>query len=162
MIDGTEFGLKAIHTPGHAPNHLCFFLEEERVLFSGDHVLQGTTTVVIPERGGDMKAYLASLEQAAQDPAPLAHLPRTRRRGRGGEGASSTSTWRIGGCASARSTEGAARRTGEDHRPRGGDLHRDSRGAPRAGCEQVHAHLLKMKAEGKVAGTNVRAAWKVA
>ncbi|MDZ4827559.1 MAG: MBL fold metallo-hydrolase, partial [Actinomycetota bacterium] len=62
-IEGTEFRLVAIHTPGHAPNHLCFFLEEERMLFTGDHVLNGTTTVVNPQRGGDMVEYLASLER---------------------------------------------------------------------------------------------------
>ena len=62
-IDGTEFRLEALHTPGHAPNHLCFFLEEERMLFTGDHVLNGTTTVVNPQRGGDMVQYLASLER---------------------------------------------------------------------------------------------------
>src|SRR5438477_5542214 len=62
-IEGTEFRLEAVHTPGHAPNHLCFFLEDERVLFTGDHVLNGTTTVVNPQRGGDMIQYLASLER---------------------------------------------------------------------------------------------------
>ena len=62
-IDGTEFRLEAMHTPGHAPNHLCFFLDEERTLFTGDHVLNGTTTVVNPQRGGDMVEYLASLER---------------------------------------------------------------------------------------------------
>ncbi len=60
---GTEFRLEALHTPGHAPNHLCFLLDEERALFTGDHVLNGTTTVVNPQRGGDMAQYLASLER---------------------------------------------------------------------------------------------------
>ncbi len=62
-IDGTEFRLEALHTPGHAPNHLCFWLDEERTLFTGDHVLNGTTTVVNPQRGGDMIQYLASLDR---------------------------------------------------------------------------------------------------
>ena len=62
-IEGTEFRLEALHTPGHAPNHLCFWLDEERALFTGDHVLNGTTTVVNPERGGDMVQYLASLDR---------------------------------------------------------------------------------------------------
>ena len=62
-IDGTEFRLEALHTPGHAPNHLCFWLDEERALFTGDHVLNGTTTVVNPQRGGDMIQYLASLDR---------------------------------------------------------------------------------------------------
>ena len=62
-VDGTEFRLEVLHTPGHAPNHLCFLLDEERALFTGDHVLNGTTTVVNPERGGDMVQYLASLDR---------------------------------------------------------------------------------------------------
>ena len=39
-IDGTEFRLEVLHTPGHAPNHLCFFLDEERMLFTGDTILE--------------------------------------------------------------------------------------------------------------------------
>ncbi|MGH9137060.1 MAG: MBL fold metallo-hydrolase [Acidimicrobiales bacterium] len=61
-IEGTEFRLTAVHTPGHASNHLCFLLEEERTLFSGDHVMQGSTVVISPP-DGDMAAYLASLER---------------------------------------------------------------------------------------------------
>ena len=61
-IEATEFRLEAVHTPGHASNHLCFLLEQERVLFSGDHVMQGSTVVISPP-DGDMAAYLASLER---------------------------------------------------------------------------------------------------
>ena len=43
-IDGTEFRLEVLHTPGHAPNHLCFFLDEERMLFTGDTILGGMTS----------------------------------------------------------------------------------------------------------------------
>src|SRR6476469_10040403 len=60
VVQGTEWSMQALHTPGHAPNHLCFLLEDERTLFTGDHVLNGTTTVVSPKRGGDMAVYLAS------------------------------------------------------------------------------------------------------
>jgi recombination protein RecT len=51
-----------IHTPGHAANHLCLVLEEDGLLFSGDHVLNGSTTVIDPP-DGHMSAYLASLDR---------------------------------------------------------------------------------------------------
>jgi hydroxyacylglutathione hydrolase len=54
------FVIQAIFTPGHAVDHLCYYLERERILFSGDLIL-GTGTTVIPVDGGDMTAYLASL-----------------------------------------------------------------------------------------------------
>jgi glyoxylase-like metal-dependent hydrolase (beta-lactamase superfamily II) len=57
-----EFALRAVHTPGHASNHLCYLLEEERLLFTGDHVMQGSTVVINPP-DGDMIAYLAALER---------------------------------------------------------------------------------------------------
>jgi glyoxylase-like metal-dependent hydrolase (beta-lactamase superfamily II)/8-oxo-dGTP pyrophosphatase MutT (NUDIX family) len=64
--------LRAIHTPGHASNHLCYLLEETRMLFTGDHVMQGSTVVINPP-DGDMRAYLASLEMLlAEDIAILA------------------------------------------------------------------------------------------
>jgi glyoxylase-like metal-dependent hydrolase (beta-lactamase superfamily II)/8-oxo-dGTP pyrophosphatase MutT (NUDIX family) len=52
--------LAVFHTPGHASNHLCYLLEQERMLFTGDHVMQ-TSTVVIGPPDGDMTAYLDSL-----------------------------------------------------------------------------------------------------
>ena len=61
-IEATEFRIRAIHTPGHASNHLCYLLEEERTLFSGDHIMDGSTVVIAPP-DGDMAAYLASLEK---------------------------------------------------------------------------------------------------
>ena len=64
-IEATEFRLTAHHTPGHASNHLCYLLEEERMLFSGDHVMEGSTVVIGPP-DGDMAAYLDSLEQIRQ------------------------------------------------------------------------------------------------
>ncbi|MDQ2779513.1 MAG: MBL fold metallo-hydrolase, partial [Pseudomonadota bacterium] len=52
--------LRVVHTPGHASNHLCYLLEEEQTLFTGDHVMQGSTVVINPP-DGDMTAYLKSL-----------------------------------------------------------------------------------------------------
>lgn len=62
QIEATEFRLTAVHTPGHASNHLCYLLEEERLLFSGDHVMNGSTVVIRPP-DGDMAAYLEQLER---------------------------------------------------------------------------------------------------
>jgi glyoxylase-like metal-dependent hydrolase (beta-lactamase superfamily II) len=53
--------LRALHTPGHASNHVCWLLEETRMLFTGDHVMQGSTVIINPP-DGDMQAYLRSLE----------------------------------------------------------------------------------------------------
>jgi glyoxylase-like metal-dependent hydrolase (beta-lactamase superfamily II) len=53
--------LRVLHTPGHASNHLCFLLEEEATLFTGDHVMQGSTVVINPP-DGDMAAYLGALQ----------------------------------------------------------------------------------------------------
>jgi glyoxylase-like metal-dependent hydrolase (beta-lactamase superfamily II) len=61
-IEATEFRIRAIHTPGHSSNHLCYLLEEERTLFSGDHVMDGSTVVIAPP-DGDMAAYLESLDK---------------------------------------------------------------------------------------------------
>ena len=64
--------LRAIHTPGHASNHLCYLLEQTKMLFTGDHVMQGSTVVINPP-DGDMRAYLRSLERLlAEDIAIIA------------------------------------------------------------------------------------------
>ena len=60
--DGAASTLQALHTPGHASNHLCFLLEEEKLLFTGDHVMQASTVVINPP-DGDMAAYVGALQQ---------------------------------------------------------------------------------------------------
>ncbi len=67
MADGDRvcaggFTLRALHTPGHAANHLCFLLEEERILIAGDQVMDRSTVVISPP-DGDMLAYLESLQR---------------------------------------------------------------------------------------------------
>jgi glyoxylase-like metal-dependent hydrolase (beta-lactamase superfamily II) len=61
-VEGPGWRLEVVHTPGHASNHLCFALPQERALFSGDHVMGWSTTVVAPP-DGDMAAYMRSLEK---------------------------------------------------------------------------------------------------
>jgi glyoxylase-like metal-dependent hydrolase (beta-lactamase superfamily II) len=61
-VSGAGWTLEAIATPGHTSNHLCFALPEANALFSGDHVMGWSTSVVVPP-DGDMGAYLASLEK---------------------------------------------------------------------------------------------------
>ena len=71
-VDLGEIALRAIHTPGHASNHLCYLLEQTKMLFTGDHVMQGSTVVINPP-DGDMRAYLHSLERLlAEDVAIIA------------------------------------------------------------------------------------------
>lgn len=57
-----ECRLTAIHTPGHASNCVCYLWERERLLFTGDHVLEGVSPVILPP-DGDMSAYLHSLDK---------------------------------------------------------------------------------------------------
>ncbi|WP_398287597.1 MBL fold metallo-hydrolase [Sphingomonas nostoxanthinifaciens] len=61
-VSGPGWTLRAVATPGHTSNHLCFALEETGALFSGDHVMGWSTTVVSPP-DGDMAAYMASLDK---------------------------------------------------------------------------------------------------
>jgi len=61
LVVDDDFALRALHTPGHVSNHFCYLLEEEGLLFAGDHIMNGSTVVIIPP-GGDMQAYIASLE----------------------------------------------------------------------------------------------------
>ena len=54
--------VQAIHTPGHASNHLCYLLESERLMFTGDHIMQGSTVVINPP-DGHLATYLSSLRK---------------------------------------------------------------------------------------------------
>lgn len=57
-----EFSIEVVHTPGHASNHLCFILKEEKLIFTGDHIMNGSTVVIGPP-DGNMKQYMQSLEK---------------------------------------------------------------------------------------------------
>ena len=68
---GAGWTLRGVHTPGHTSNHMCYSLEEEHALFTGDHVMGWSTTVVSPP-DGDMRAYIDSLRKVmARDDASL-------------------------------------------------------------------------------------------
>lgn len=60
QLTGPDWTLQAVFTPGHTSNHMCYALVEEQALFSGDHVMGWSTTVVAPP-DGDMAQYVASL-----------------------------------------------------------------------------------------------------
>jgi len=160
-IDGTEFRLEAMHTPGHAPNHLCFLLDEERVLFTGDHVLNGTTTVVNPARGGDMRQYLASLER----------LRKVKRVARICPGHGDV----IEDPKAVLDEYVAHRKLRErqilkllKEQPRTipkivQTLYTETpEGLIEMAQAQVHAHLVKLKADGKVQGAGAKSSWKLA
>jgi glyoxylase-like metal-dependent hydrolase (beta-lactamase superfamily II) len=159
-IDGTEFRLEAIHTPGHAPNHLCFFLEEERLVFTGDHVLNGTTTVVNPQRGGDMIQYLASLER-------LRKIKRLARLAPGhGEVVEDPKAWLDEYVAHRKMRERQivkVLKNGPAKIPQIVDeLYVETpQGLMEMAQRQVHAHLLKLKTEGKVQGSGVKGSWSL-
>jgi len=159
VIEGTEWGLEVLHTPGHASDHLCFFLEEERVLFTGDTVLSGTTTV-IPHPDGNMAAYLQSLERL-----------RKRRLARLCPGHGD-----VMDDPKAVLAEYVEHRLAREQQIQ--DALRDGPakiedlvtriyvGVPEAlhpmAARSVHAHLVKLKAEGRVSGRDANSAWKLA
>ncbi len=67
IIAGQGFTFEALHTPGHISNHLCFSLREENTLFTGDHVM-GWSTTVVPAPDGDLNDYLANLRRLLNRP----------------------------------------------------------------------------------------------
>ena len=62
ILEGEGFDIECVYTPGHTSNHMCYALREEKALFSGDHVMGWSTSVVAPP-DGDMRAYRRSLEK---------------------------------------------------------------------------------------------------
>lgn len=62
VVEGEDWQLDVVHTPGHAPDHLCFALKPQKILFSGDHVMSWNTSVIAPPEGR-MADYITSLEK---------------------------------------------------------------------------------------------------
>jgi glyoxylase-like metal-dependent hydrolase (beta-lactamase superfamily II) len=146
-VTGPGWTLRAVATPGHTSNHLCFALEEAAILFTGDHVMGWSTTIVSPP-DGDMADYMASLDKLkarsdrvympAHGPAieePKPHLERliVHRRGREAQ---------ILGCLDAGRGEIAAMVP---------DMYADvDPGLYPAAARSVLAHLLDLEARGLV------------
>lgn len=160
VIEATEFRLTALHTPGHASNHLCFLLEEERLLFSGDHIMQGSTVVIAPP-DGDMAQYLASLERLRalrlkgiapghghliDDPARTIDGYLAHRRAR--EQAIAAALAEAGTA----TVDELVARVYVDVPV---ELHPVAR-------HSVHAHLLKLAADGRATGTGLDTPWSTA
>ena len=61
-LETPEFTIRALLTPGHVSNHVCYLLEEDQILITGDHIMGGSTVVIVPP-AGNMKDYIESLER---------------------------------------------------------------------------------------------------
>jgi glyoxylase-like metal-dependent hydrolase (beta-lactamase superfamily II) len=158
-LEATEFRLRAVHTPGHASNHLCYLLEQERLLFSGDHIMEGSTVVISPP-DGDMAAYLDALRRLKKlrikaiapghghlidDPAAKIDEYLTHR----GERERAILQAVEDG---AGTVDAVVERVYVDV-PEA--LHPIAR-------HSVHAHLLKLGSEGKVQGADLDGEWSIA
>lgn len=158
-VAGAGFALGAVHTPGHASNHLCYLLEQERLLFSGDHVMQGSTVVIRPP-DGDMAVYLASLARVAAldlaaiapghgtlitDPAAKLDEYVTHRLAREAQVLDAV----VAGDAT---VDAVVARLYADVDEK---LHPVAR-------HTVHAHLRKLRDEGRVVGDGIDGEWRVA
>lgn len=159
-IDGTEFRLEVVSTPGLRPNQICLLLEEERLVFTGDTVLEGAQPVLSPKGGADLADYLASLDRIGRL-RPRKFAPGS------GYVIDDPMAW-LGDCHAhwtnseadilAALAEGPAKIVELVDR-----LHPQLRDDERAAAgDIVHTHLLKLKAEGRVAGRAARESWRTA
>lgn len=159
-LEATEFRLRAVHTPGHSSIHLCFFLEEERLLFAGDHIMEGATPVIRPP-DGDMAVYLESLEKIRklrlrsiapghghliEDPNKVIDHYLEHRRDREKQVLAAVAD------AGTTKVDAIVKQVYTDVPD---DLHPIAR-------YTVHAHLLKLAAEGKVTGKTLTGKWSIA
>lgn len=155
-VEGTEWGLEVLHTPGHADDHLCFLLEEERAVFTGDHIMQGTTVVV-----SDMAAYMDSLDR-------LKKLRRISRICPGHGDVIEDFAATIDDYISHRKmrerqvvkalADGPVKIRDVVARIYEGEIPEE---LLEVAGHQVHAHLQKLRKEGKVAGRGPDSAWRL-
>jgi glyoxylase-like metal-dependent hydrolase (beta-lactamase superfamily II) len=150
--------IEVLHTPGHTADHVCFLLREEQALFSGDMIMSGSTVVIVPP-DGDMAVYLRSLDrlrglrmariypghgEVIDDPERVVeeYIAHRMMRERQILDALRDGPARIPGLVSRIYTEVPQ------------VLHRPA-------AQSVYAHLLKLKAEGRVAGTDLDSEWRL-
>ena len=81
VIATKEYSLETIHTPGHASNHLCFYLEKHKCLLTGDHIMDGSTVVIAPP-DGNMTEYIESLRLLEDCLLYTSPSPRDKRQSR--------------------------------------------------------------------------------
>lgn len=158
VIEGSDFRLDVLHTPGHAPNHVCFLLPQDGMLFTGDTVLGGMYSVVSPTTGGDMADYLATLDRLRRIRGLRSIAP--------GHGALVTEP-------KARLAEYAKHRRDRERQvlrlvrkgpTRVSDivatLYTDTP-APLlpVAAKQIYSHLKKLRSEGEVTGRDQRSVW---
>lgn len=158
LLASSEFSLEVLHTPGHASNHLCFFLREEETLFAGDLIMSGSTVVISPP-DGDMAAYLRSLERLRQ--RRIARIYPGH-----GEAIEHPGTIIDEYILHRRMREAQVLEA-----LRGGPLRiadlvpRIYAGLPEAlhplAARSVYAHLLKLKSEGRVTGDDRESEWRL-
>ena len=158
-LEATEFRLTAVHTPGHASDHLCYLLERSRLLFSGDHVMQGSTVVIKPP-DGDMAAYLESLRRLltlrmraiAPGHGHLIEDPTAAVEGYLAHRSAREAAVLHALAAGDRSVDEIVRRVYVDVAD---ELHPVAR-------HSVYAHLLKLLGEGRAWGSSIEGAWEAA
>lgn len=147
VVDLPSITVRAVHTPGHTSNHLCFAFEQQRALFTGDHIM-GWSTTVVSEPDGDMAAYMRSLmkvvERADATIWPTHGPPRT------------DVAEYVGALYEHRQRREHQIVEALTDRPRRiaalvADLYADVRTElHKAAGRSVHAHLVKLVAEGRV------------
>lgn len=157
VLDTGEWALEAVHTPGHARNHLCFLLRDEGMLFSGDHIMEGSTVVITPP-DGDMGDYLDSLAKV-RALAPRAIAPA---HGRIIEDPNAIIDWYIAHRLEREAqlhslmVEMGSARIADLVERAYMPLHAELIPMAR---RSAHAHLRKLRAEGRVTGTGARGVW---
>jgi glyoxylase-like metal-dependent hydrolase (beta-lactamase superfamily II) len=78
VLQGPDWTLEAVHAPGHCSDHVCYYLREERALFTGDHVM-GWSTTVIGQPDGDLNSYMGALRRLRDMDASVMYPAHGRR-----------------------------------------------------------------------------------